>query len=174
MDSRDVRVAELERELARALARIGPLQEDVQERQHQIAELAEQVAERDQANAALAGLEQRCRKLESELDAREQELAKLNSARTSTRTTNNKAVKVATKQLASYGLSKPRGKRDSLQIIKGVGPALEKQLYELGIFHLRQIAGFSQQDIAWVSERVGRFKDRIERDKWVDQAKSLL
>ncbi|MEJ2275928.1 MAG: hypothetical protein P8Y01_15380, partial [Woeseiaceae bacterium] len=40
-----------------------------------------------------------------------------------------------------------RQDRDDLQMIKGVGPAIEKTLNELGIFRFRQIADMSEYDI---------------------------
>ncbi len=69
-------------------------------------------------------------------------------------------------------LSAPEGAPDDLKKIKGVGPRLESLLHELGIFHFHQIAAFTPGDIAWVNERLS-FKGRIEREKWVEQAKNF-
>jgi NADH-quinone oxidoreductase subunit E len=49
---------------------------------------------------------------------------------------------------------------------------LEDLLNSLGIYYFRQVAGFSATDIAWVDSKL-RFKGRIVRDRWVDQAKRL-
>lgn len=62
---------------------------------------------------------------------------------------------------------------DDLKKIKGVGPKLEQALNQLGVFQLAQIAGWSEQEIAWVDENLAAFKGRILRDNWVDQAKLL-
>jgi len=64
------------------------------------------------------------------------------------------------------------GKPDDLKRIKGVGPKLEGILHELGVFHYDQIAGWTEADIAWVDERL-KFKSRIEREGWIEQAKAL-
>ena len=67
----------------------------------------------------------------------------------------------------------PEGDPDDLKKIKGVGPALERTLNQLGVYHYRQIAGFQEHDINWVSENIKTFPDRIKRDDWVGQAKKL-
>ncbi|WP_299782881.1 hypothetical protein [uncultured Roseobacter sp.] len=64
------------------------------------------------------------------------------------------------------------GGADDLKKISGVGPKLEETLNSLGIWHFDQVASLTQDDIAWVDERL-RFKGRIERDDWVGQAKKL-
>ena len=66
----------------------------------------------------------------------------------------------------------PEGGGDNLKEIKGVGPALEKTLNEMGIYTFAQIAKWGASDIEWVDERL-TFKGRIMRDDWVGQAKSL-
>lgn len=62
------------------------------------------------------------------------------------------------------------GGPDDLKKIKGVGPKLEGILHDMGIFHFDQIASWSRNEIAWVDERL-KFKGRIERDGWIEQAK---
>lgn len=64
------------------------------------------------------------------------------------------------------------GKADNLQRISGVGPKLEKTLNSLGFYHFDQIANWSAGEVTWVDEHL-RFKGRIARDRWQDQA-SLL
>jgi len=65
------------------------------------------------------------------------------------------------------------GKGDNLKAIKGVGPALEKLLNDLGIWHFSQIAAWSEAEIAWVDQNLARFKGRISRDNWKKQAEIL-
>lgn len=72
-----------------------------------------------------------------------------------------------------WRLRAPNGKADDLQAIYGIGPKLERQLNELGIFHFRQIAAFGRHDIVWVAQRLRAFPGRILRDRWVEQARSL-
>jgi large subunit ribosomal protein L21 len=63
--------------------------------------------------------------------------------------------------------------KDDIKLIGGVGPALEKKLNEAGITSLKQIAEFTDEDIARVEEAID-FKGRMEREEWVEQAKELL
>jgi NADH-quinone oxidoreductase subunit E len=61
---------------------------------------------------------------------------------------------------------------DDLKMIKGVGPKLEQTLNALGFWHFDQISKWSDQEVAWVDDNL-KFKGRIERDGWIDQAKTL-
>ncbi len=65
------------------------------------------------------------------------------------------------------------GHRDKLQQIKGVGPAIEKTLNELGIFRFQQIAEMSEYDIDRVANRLKGFRSRIYREDWIGQAREL-
>jgi NADH-quinone oxidoreductase subunit E len=62
---------------------------------------------------------------------------------------------------------------DDLKLIKGVGPSLEKALNEMGIWHYQQIADWSDAEIEWVDNNLLRFKGRVSRDNWKQQAKIL-
>jgi NADH-quinone oxidoreductase subunit E len=70
-------------------------------------------------------------------------------------------------------LKKPHGKADDLKLIWGVGPALEKMLNKMGIWHFDQIANWSAKELAWVDERLEGFKGRAKRDEWIKQSKKL-
>lgn len=61
---------------------------------------------------------------------------------------------------------------DELTRINGIGPVLKKKLNNLGIDTFQQIADFTQADIDRVNGQLS-FKGRIEREKWVEQAKKL-
>ncbi len=63
---------------------------------------------------------------------------------------------------------------DDLQQIAGIGPGLEKKLKDSGITTIQQIAELSDQDIAHLEEEIIKFSGRINRDKWVEQAKKLM
>ncbi len=65
------------------------------------------------------------------------------------------------------------GARDRLQAIKGVGPAIEKTLNEMGIFRFQQIAEMSEYDIDRVAKRLKGFRSRIYREDWIGQAREL-
>lgn len=64
------------------------------------------------------------------------------------------------------------GGADDLKQLKGVGPKLEATLNGLGFWHFDQIAAWGAAEIEWVDARL-KFKGRITRDNWVDQAKAL-
>lgn len=70
-------------------------------------------------------------------------------------------------------LNQPFGNADDLKLIKGVGPAIEKKLNTLGIYHYEQIAVMKKKDVKRVEDVLG-FQGRITRGKWVKQATSLM
>ena len=72
-------------------------------------------------------------------------------------------------------LKKPRAgaKADDLKLIWGVGPALEKMLNKMGVWHFDQIATWTAKELAWADERLEGFKGRAKRDEWVRQSKKL-
>lgn len=63
--------------------------------------------------------------------------------------------------------------KDDLKQIKGVGPAIEKTLNELGIFRFKQIAEMSEYDIDRVARQLKGFRSRIYREDWMGQAREL-
>jgi len=68
-------------------------------------------------------------------------------------------------------MAKPK-KIDDLKAISGVGPKLETVLNGLGVWTFAQIAGWTEQEIAWVEDYLS-FKGRIGRDDWIGQAAKL-
>ncbi|MDH3532952.1 MAG: hypothetical protein OEO82_08485 [Gammaproteobacteria bacterium] len=62
---------------------------------------------------------------------------------------------------------------DDLQLIKGIGPAIEKTLIELGICRFDQIAAMSEYDIDRVAKKLKGFRSRVYRENWIDQARDL-
>jgi predicted flap endonuclease-1-like 5' DNA nuclease len=69
-------------------------------------------------------------------------------------------------------LAAPEGKPDDLQVIKGIGPKLERLLHDLGVWHYRQIAAWAPGEIVWINGKID-FKGRVQREKWVAQARAL-
>jgi len=63
--------------------------------------------------------------------------------------------------------------RDNLKLIKGVGPAIEKTLNEMGILRFSQIADMSEYDIDRIAHRMKGFRSRIYREDWIGQARDL-
>lgn len=87
--------------------------------------------------------------------------------------------KPVAKKTPVSGVSKPKllkkaraGGADDLKRISGVGPKIEQTLHELGVFHFDQVAEWKKKEIDWVDEQLS-FKGRIQREKWVSQAKKL-
>lgn len=70
-------------------------------------------------------------------------------------------------------LAKPDGEADDLQEIRGVGPALERSMNALGIYHFRQIAAWAPADVEWTTTQIESIRGRVERDEWIDQAIEL-
>ncbi|NOD92159.1 NADH-quinone oxidoreductase subunit NuoE [Ruegeria sp. HKCCD4884] len=84
-----------------------------------------------------------------------------------------KAEPEAVKEDAPRTLTEARGGLpDDLKLLKGVGPKLEETLNELGFYHYDQIAAWTPEHVAWVDARL-KFKGRIERDGWIEQAAKL-
>jgi predicted flap endonuclease-1-like 5' DNA nuclease len=65
------------------------------------------------------------------------------------------------------------GEPDDLKLIVGVGPVLERMLHSLGITTFRQIARWSDRDVAEFDAKLPEFPGRIVRDQWVTQSRAL-
>ena len=87
-----------------------------------------------------------------------------------------KALKKTVKKIVAKkpkSLSKPRkAGADDLTIVKGIGPKIQGQLNEFGIYHYDQIAAWKKLECNWINGSLS-FKGRIEREEWVKQAKAL-
>lgn len=100
-----------------------------------------------------------------------------------TKTPQRVALKARTSYV-TYTKSKPKlnfdtfghatsKERDDLTQLNGIGPYIEQKLNEIGIYNYKQISRLSYKDIRSITELIDFFPDRIERDNWVGQAKSL-
>lgn len=65
-----------------------------------------------------------------------------------------------------------RGVADDLKRVNGIGPKIEGILHELGVFHFDQIAVWTEAQKEWVNGYL-KFKGRIDREQWVEQAAML-
>nr|WP_321462837.1 hypothetical protein [uncultured Cohaesibacter sp.] len=84
-----------------------------------------------------------------------------------------KSPDAAENEAKPLALDAPRGgKADDLKKIKGVGKVIEGKLNNLGIYHFEQVANWTDEQAEWVSSFLN-FKGRIEREKWIEQAKAL-
>lgn len=64
------------------------------------------------------------------------------------------------------------GTGDNLTLIDGVGTAIEKKLFALGIYHFDQIEKWTSENETWIGNEIG-FPGRPERENWVKEAKIL-
>lgn len=62
---------------------------------------------------------------------------------------------------------------DDLTTIKGIGAVLQEKLNKAGIVSYQQVADFTAADIERINNMLD-FRGRIEREKWVEQAKAML
>jgi predicted flap endonuclease-1-like 5' DNA nuclease len=62
---------------------------------------------------------------------------------------------------------------DDLTRIKGLGPKAQAVLNGIGIRNYAQLADLNPAQAAEVDARLGAFKGRIFRDRWIDQARYL-
>ncbi len=63
--------------------------------------------------------------------------------------------------------------KDNFLLIKGIGKVSEKLLNDMGIYHFDQIANLTKEEVIWVNNSMSLFSGKIEREKWVEQAKEL-
>ncbi|WP_184208468.1 hypothetical protein [Prosthecobacter dejongeii] len=62
---------------------------------------------------------------------------------------------------------------DNLTRLQGISPTLQNRLQELGIYRFQQIASWNHSHVREFSRRLA-FKDRIERERWVEQARRFM
>lgn len=153
---KDEKIFRLSQQLSKWQSRLPPLVEKFRERDRQAAELQ---AELDRATNRIAELEVLTRPDETQIEPIDQEAVELLQD-----ASNDQYDDTSEQRFAG----------DDLQRIKGVGPAIEKTLNELGIFRFEQLAGISEYDIDRIAERLRGLRSRIYREDWIGQARALL
>jgi|GEM_PF-4274824 len=63
--------------------------------------------------------------------------------------------------------------KDDLTMIHGIGPYIQKKLYEMGISLYKQIAQLTEEDIEEIGKSINYFPSRIIRDNWKESARNL-
>ena len=63
--------------------------------------------------------------------------------------------------------------KDDLRAIKGVGPKIEKQLHELGIHSYKDMLDLGSDRFPDADDAIANLQTRIERDRWLEQAREL-
>lgn len=66
----------------------------------------------------------------------------------------------------------PPVQSDDLTHLKGVASVIERRLNEFGVYTFKQIALWTEEHVREFSRRLS-FKDRISRERWVEQAREL-
>ena len=61
-----------------------------------------------------------------------------------------------------------------LKVLRGIGPKFEKALKAEGVSSVRQIAEWSDADVAAFAGRLGVRPERIRKDDWVGQAQRIF
>ncbi len=148
-----------------------------QELQHK-SELAEKSQWAQQLNAKV---EETSRELERQKELEEQLRNELNELRPKEEQLEAEVshLRFKVKQLEFENQSKSElrvPKEDEisdLTQIQGIGPAISRKLYAMGIYSFKQISQFDQNMISQVGKALKYFPDRILRDDWVGQARKL-
>jgi len=122
------------------------------------ARLAEVEAERD---ADAARLRSELEQARSELEQARGELEQANSRAASDGARAAPAVARASKP--------PQG----LRRIRGIGPAYERVLEQVGVTRVQQIAAWTEADVLAFADKLKIRPDRISKDGWVSQAQAL-
>jgi large subunit ribosomal protein L21 len=74
---------------------------------------------------------------------------------------------------AKKAAKKTESAGDDLTKISGIGPVIAKKLKGLGLTQFQQIAGLTPERVAEIDQEL-KFKGRIEREEWIEQAKDLV
>ena len=110
------------------------------------------------------------------LKAIEAKLAQLpagSSARAALLREHQELTKGATAKASPTAPASDQDGMDGLRRIKGIGPSIERQLKDLGVKSVRDLAALDEAGIARIDEALD-FKGRVSRERWVEQARELL
>jgi predicted flap endonuclease-1-like 5' DNA nuclease len=125
----------------------------------------------------LAGLRLRLSEVEAaraqELDGLAAQLAQARadvaSAMEEARAATTRAAAQVSEAVPPRAAKVPRG----LRRIRGIGPAYQRVLEQLGVTRVEQVAAWSEQDIVAFADKLKIRPDRVTKDDWVGQAKRL-
>jgi predicted flap endonuclease-1-like 5' DNA nuclease len=163
LQQKDERIEKLSRELENWQDRLPPLIEKFRQRN----------AEAEELELELATAHERIEALEAMVGSDQTRVEPVDpDAMTDGMDASNEPIDDEPEEpLESF--ADDRKPRDDLKKIKGVGPAIEKTLNEMGICHFNQIAEMSEYEIDRVAHRLEGFRSRIYREDWIGQARDL-
>jgi NADH-quinone oxidoreductase subunit E len=125
------------------------------------AEVRAVLGQRDKALLELESLRQQL--AARDLDVKEREFASL---------TKDTRIRELEKELdTARAASGDSG--DDLKLIRGIGPAFERELKRLGIRTFSQIAAWTPDDMQSIAKKIKAKPDRIRRDDWIARAAEL-
>ena len=154
-----------------------------------IHELQRVTSERDRHEATATGVQRRIDQLESKTRASENTIRNLRRERGAVLTRGRQAVSVAfanqetsiadatggrlrRDEVLGMVYTQPPKRKDDLKEISGVAQVLERKLNAFGVYTYRQIMDWDSVAVEEFSKLLS-FRERIERDDWVGQARSL-
>lgn len=175
---RDLEAQEIEAELNKARERIGELESRLESNETRIESVA--------GNAITNGLsasndqyEETAEHTVSELEKQRKQAVNGSQAASARMDTDPAAEEKTAEDSEPVSVDEAETnlsdspQTDDLRLIRGVGPAIEKTLNNLGIFRFSQIAEMSEFDIDRVAQQLRGFRGRIYREDWVGQARAL-
>jgi predicted flap endonuclease-1-like 5' DNA nuclease len=62
---------------------------------------------------------------------------------------------------------------DDLEVIKGIGPFINRELAAMGIVTFAQLVALTPKQIGYLEDKIG-FPGRVGREHWIEQARSLM
>lgn len=130
----------------------------------------------DEHQAALAGLRARLSEVEA---ARDRELARLSAELEHARAEAASAASAATaaiqaaSHVADASPSRAAKPLQGLRRIRGIGPAYQRLLEQLGVTRVEQVAAWTERDITAFADKLKIRPERITKDDWVGQAQRL-
>jgi predicted flap endonuclease-1-like 5' DNA nuclease len=113
--------------------------------------------------AAQAGLRERLSALEAERDALGRENAQLKAARPAAAPSAGSSAPPAAAGKVLSGLRR----------IRGIGPAYQRALEQLGVTRVEQVAAWTAEDVRSFAQKLRIKAERISKDDWVGQAGQL-
>lgn len=140
-------------ETAALAAELERLTKRMRERDAYLAELEQVYAQRSEA---LLAAEAKLEEQREELDARDSRIAHLEA-----------------KLAARSAQPRVAAPRDDLTRIRGIGPHYALLLQTLGVESFARIAAWSAEDCTWYARELKVNPGRVERDRWVEQARAL-
>jgi predicted flap endonuclease-1-like 5' DNA nuclease len=128
--------------------------------------------------ASILGLRTRLAEVEAERDAETARLqAELSQLRAELQNATEALERAAAAPVASDSAPPAAGKSSKvltgLRRIRGIGPAYQRVLEQAGVSRVQQIAAWTDADVLAFAEKLKVRPDRITKDDWIGQAKSL-